>query len=521
MHRAFAFLLVLGSAGLILGCSESTGPDPDAALAKGGLSDGPSNISASPASETVMDINWQDNSRNEGGFELHRSTTGATGRFDLLVKTTQNVHQDQGLTAGAEYCYKVRAFKVSGKNTAVSAFTEVVCRRTLNRPTVPSSVNAVPVNSSAIDVTWVQTSPPAVNGFRVEHSPLPEGPWTDIQFVQAASYRDIGRTSEAQVCYRIIAYNNDGSSPPSTPDCTTPPASPTNLAAVSGDAQSVDLTWTDRSAVEDGFEIQRSVDHNTWTVVGTPSANATTHRDEGLVADTRYFYRIRARKDGGFSDFHGSASAQPVGTVPIAPSDVAAYGWSSTGTGVSWANNATNVEEFRIERSINDGASWETVGTTPPNHGAMSDANRTPEQRVCYRVFAVNRVGDSPASTMDCVTPPARVDDLVATPAGNGSIDLTWSNPSAVTTGYSVQYLELVYPGYGGYCYGYGYGYGCYPYYRWTEIARPGAEATSYRLSGFSSGVVHEFIIVTLAPKAVADASPVASSATEPPPPSE
>ena len=151
-------------------------------------------------------------------------------------------------------------------------------------------------------------------------------------------------------------------------------------------------------------------------------------------------------------------------------------------------------------------------------HQGFSEVNRVPEQRVCYRVFAFNRVGDSPASTIDCVTPPSPVDDLVATPAGNGSIDLTWSNPSAVTTGYSIQYLELVYPGYGGYCY---YYYGCYPYYRWTEITRTGPEATSYRVTGFASGAAHDFIVVTLAPKAVADASPVASSETEPPPPSE
>jgi hypothetical protein len=67
---------------------------------------------------------------------------------------------------------------------------------------------------------------------------------------------DGGRTSEEQVCYRVVAFNAGGESPPSNTDCTSPPAAPTNLTYIDGgDGLTFDLEWTDNSAVEDGYEV--------------------------------------------------------------------------------------------------------------------------------------------------------------------------------------------------------------------------------------------------------------------------
>ena len=521
MHRALASALALSSVILVLGgCDDPTRLGPDAQLARGSLADGPTNLSAGPVSPHEMAIGWIDNSRNEGGFELHRSTTGETGAFSLRAHIGADVtsHRDTELAQGGRYCYKIRSFKVYGKTTSYSAFDGPVCATTLNPPAAPTELAVVPASSQVVDVSWRQLSSP-VNGFRVERAAAPDGPWESATtFIAASPYRDVNRTPEAQVCYRVVAFNNDGSSPSSAVDCTVPPTAPTDLAAVSADAQSIDLSWTDGSAAEDGFEIQRSIGNGVWGVIATPPANATTHRDAGLATDTRYFYRIRARKDGGFSDFSGSASALTVGTLPAAPTSVAAHGSGSTAAGVSWSSTGANVEGFRVERSTNDGASWEIAGSVPSSHRGFGEDGRTPDAAVCYRVFAVNRLGDSPASATDCVTPPKAVTDLAAAPAGNGSITLTWTNPSRVTTGYSLEYYQSYgYGGYGGY--GCGYGYGCYyPYAQWTSIAILPADATTHTVTGFDPSRLHEFRIVTLAPDAQADPSPVAASLTETPP---
>ena len=514
MHRALVTILVLATAVVPTACDDPTRPDPNAQLARAALSDGPSFTSAWAVSPTEISVAWDDRSRNESGFELHRSSTGIAGAYTQLVRVGPDVtsHDDRGLTQGAEYCYKVRSFKVSGKNTSYSAFAPATCARTKNPPPAPTAVTAVPSPYGVIDVSWTQPTS-TVTAYRVERSALPEGPWQAVaSSISASPFRDTDRPVETQACYRIFAFNNDGDSPPSTVDCTTPPAKPTSLLATSGDAASVDLTWACPCASEDGFELHRSTGNNIWDVIATPQADATAWHDAGLVPDTRYFYRIRTRKDDGYSEFTFSAPVVVIGNPPPAPSGANASSFSSTSTYLTWQSSAVNVETFQIERSTNAQAGWDVVATVPGSQQWFSEGGRAVEQEVCYRVRAQNRLGLSTESNADCVTPVARVMNAQATPAGNGAIDLTWSlAPSTTRTGISVWYFERYVPP--TYC----YSYYCYGYDRWTEVATLGPGETSYQATGLSPEQMQEFIIVVIGPDARSDEVYV-SSLTEPTP---
>jgi hypothetical protein len=123
--------------------------------------------------------------------------------------------------------------------------------------------------------------------------------------------------SEQQVCYRVIAFNTIGDSPASNIDCTTPPVGPTNLAATSLEDQSIDLTWQDNSAVEDGYQVQRAAGTAAFTAVANLPTNSTSYGDAEVSPNTSYEYRVRAKKDGGFSDHSNIASSGicvPTGT---------------------------------------------------------------------------------------------------------------------------------------------------------------------------------------------------------------
>jgi hypothetical protein len=55
------------------------------------------------------------------------------------------------------------------------------------------------------------------------------------------------------------------------------------------------LTWTDSSATETGFKIERSrVTNTNYTQIATVGANTTSFTDTGLSAGTKYWYRVRA-----------------------------------------------------------------------------------------------------------------------------------------------------------------------------------------------------------------------------------
>src|SRR6266487_6102733 len=109
----------------------------------------PSSAGAVALSEGQIDVTWPDNSSNETGFEVHRSMTGSAGPFTLLAMTSANIssYNDTGLIAATQYCYEVRSFKKTGKQTTYSTFTGAVCATTLPLP-APSAANAVAVSDT-------------------------------------------------------------------------------------------------------------------------------------------------------------------------------------------------------------------------------------------------------------------------------------------------------------------------------------------------------------------------------------
>ncbi len=76
----------------------------------------PSLLHVTGISDSTVELNWSDNSLDETGFEIFRSTTGADGPYSLLHHNTKNTntYTDSGLTPDNLYHYKVRAETVSG-----------------------------------------------------------------------------------------------------------------------------------------------------------------------------------------------------------------------------------------------------------------------------------------------------------------------------------------------------------------------------------------------------------------------
>ena len=91
----------------------------------------------------------------------------------------------------------------------------------------------------------------------------------------------------------------------------TPPANPSGLIANAGTGNQIQLSWTDGSNDEQGFQIERSQigTSGPFTVVGTVVANSISYSDNNLQLNTTYYYRIRAYKGGLFSAYTNVANA--------------------------------------------------------------------------------------------------------------------------------------------------------------------------------------------------------------------
>ncbi len=398
---------------------------------------GPSGLTAN-ALPGAISLGWQDNSPNEIGFQVLRSTTGASGTFTTITTTAAKVtsYTDTGLDPNQQYCYKVQAI---GQQNRVIGVSNTVCANPLPlQPLAASKVAAAFMSTATVQITWTDNSMNE-DGFRVERAASDAGPWTALVTTTAGltSAQDgSGIPNQERVCYRVIAFNHYGDGPASNTSCTAFPAAPTNLVAKALDGQTIDLTWTDNSAFEDGYEVQRCCQTG-WIVIANLAANATSYRDAGLLINTQYYYVVRAKKDQGFSAYSNYASAITATSPPSAPTALA-WPASSSSITVYWIDNSGIAESFRVERSLDGGTSWMPFGPTVPGQTYLSDDGRTPEQQVCYRVYAANSLGESGPSNVACTAPPAGPTDLVATGVDALTIDLAWTDNSAVEDGYEV-----------------------------------------------------------------------------------
>jgi hypothetical protein len=311
----------------------------------------PSNVKAVASSESRIDLSWQDNSSTEARFQILRSSDADNSAFAVLASTGANTvgYSDQSVVAGTRYCYLVQAVReytsVDGDNTppvyVYSAPSNTPCATPAPPPELPPAayeVSAKPDNSSIVTVTvrWTDSSTtPAA--FRIYRSTDGGAVWSLVSLASVVGadngeFYDYPVASEQRVCYRVVAYNAAGDAPPSNPACTVPPAAPTNLVATVVDAQTIELRWSDNSAVEDGYEVWLSWFRGSYycygpgpgandagavegeSLIALLAANTTTYRttaynNDGCNPPTTFWYYVVATRDGGRSDPSDAVSA--------------------------------------------------------------------------------------------------------------------------------------------------------------------------------------------------------------------
>ncbi|HTY88272.1 MAG TPA: rhamnogalacturonan lyase B N-terminal domain-containing protein [Candidatus Acidoferrum sp.] len=137
------------------------------------------------------------------------------------------------------------------------------------------------------------------------------------------------------------------------------PAAPGDLTVSALFGGQLELAWTDNSANEVNFLIERSLDNATFSLVAAVTADVTNLTDTGLLPGTTYYYRVRAGNAGGDSAYSATASNT---TLPlrftgltVAPAGLV---FSGSGGGAG--------ETFRVLATTNvtaAPASWQPVAT--------------------------------------------------------------------------------------------------------------------------------------------------------------
>jgi hypothetical protein len=138
----------------------------------------------------------------------------------------------------------------------------------------------------------------------------------------------------------------------------------------------------------------------------------------------------------------------PPGTLPAlsGPSGLAATAVSSTQIGLTWVDNDTAEQGFKIERSAGVGSTgFSQIATVGANVTSFSNTGLTASTSYSYRVRAYNTDGDSGYSNTAAAATPAAAgtpdapSKLTAAAVSKSQIDLAWADNAGNETGFIIE----------------------------------------------------------------------------------
>jgi titin len=470
----------------------------------------PSNLKAVAVSPSRLELAWVDNSSNEIGFKVERKKGPAVrdGAFAEIVTLGANATSfvDSSLSANTKYFYRVHAYNASG----FSSYTNDASATTWPNPiAVPSALTAQPASKSQINLSWIDNSDNE-NGFRIERKLGNAGVYAQIAAVGAnvTSFADTGLAVNTKYFYRLRAFNAGGpsaySAVASAVTLPNPPSAPSQLSAVTISSSQINLAWVDRSSNETGFRIERKIDgESDYTPIATIGANVKSFSSLGLNASTKYFYRVCAYNLGGSSAFSNEASATTLPSAPVAPSGLKAVAMNDLQIKLTWQDQSTNEDSFKIERKTGAGGAFAEIAQVGPEVKNHTDAGLNAVTPYFYRVRASNRGGHSAysneAGAMTLPKPPAAPSLLTATATGASQIDLAWTDNANDENGLKIERKKAQ--------------------GEYEEIATVGADQKSYADAGLSQVTEYFYRIRAYNANGHSIYSNVAKATTLPAPP--
>jgi fibronectin type 3 domain-containing protein len=170
----------------------------------------PTGLSATPVAGPGALLHWTDNSSNETGFLIDRSTDGgSTWNLVTTVGANVTVFADATALGMANYVYRVRAASAHALSTGSQANVSIPLA-------APVGVSAHAWSASVIEVDWTDDNA-AETGYLIERSPNGSSGWSTVATTaaNANSYLDTSVSASVSYFYRITTETAGSPSAPS------------------------------------------------------------------------------------------------------------------------------------------------------------------------------------------------------------------------------------------------------------------------------------------------------------------
>jgi fibronectin type 3 domain-containing protein len=392
---------------------------------------GPLSVTGEAVNTTSVRVSWADVA-GSAGTNVYREVMGDFVYIGTVgAGTTQFVDVER--QPATTYNYLARAFNSGGESPSSNTVTV-----TLGQLAVPTNLVATGVSTSQIALSWTDNS--AEHYFKVLRSTNGTS-FSVVAWVPAngTTYTDGGRAAGTTYYYRVQAYETGGGLSPlseiasaATLTSNTPPPAASNLSAQAASPSQINLAWTDNSANESGFRIERAIGSGSFSLLASVGANVTAYADTGLTQNTTYSYRVMSFNGTGIAAPTNTASATTPLSNVAAPTNLSGVATGARTVNLTWQDNASNEAGFKVYRST-DNVNYTLMGSTGVNVTTYTNGSAEPATTYHYRVVAYLGSGSSlPSNTATVTTPPvpSAPTGLSAKALSSSQVLLNWTDTS-------------------------------------------------------------------------------------------
>lgn len=351
----------------------------------------PGNLQLKVISSMRIDLQWSDNSTNETGFSVERSS-GTNDNFVEIASVGQNVTSfidNNNLTAKTQYKYRIRSYN----NEGYSEYSIIVTSITEDIP-----------NGTVARETWKNVSGTSVSSIPVS---------TSATQIDALNSIEIPQNIDDNYGTRIRGF-------------ITAPQTGSYVFWISGDDNCE--FWLSQDNQPDNKILISSINGYTefheWNKYTSQKSN-----NVNLIKGGKYYFEV-LHKEGTGNDnlsvgwlkpgqtgtvpaevIYGSILSPFLASIPLSPENLFATVISKNRIDLNWTDKSDNETGFKIEESVNQGQFTE-IASVNQNINTYQCENLIPGTSYQFRIRAFNNNGYSAysnsvaASTFpDSVTP--------------------------------------------------------------------------------------------------------------------
>jgi hypothetical protein len=384
------------------------------------------------------------NSYFPGDASVYNSLMFSGNYFSQDTLLTYNY----GGTISAPYSNQISTSVISGSYVFAVNGSQGVWRKplsSLTKPNAPTGGIATGVDQSRILVRWNKNA--NTSSYTLYYKYIPTGAFYSLTTISNdTSYMHTYGSPAATIEYYIVATNEFGNSANSATFSGTTmakPASATNATGTGISTTQIRLTWKTNNTTATKYYIEQSTNSCCpFNLIDSVNAADTFYVVNNLNRKTTYWYRIRCKDAGGYSDYTTAFSGTTNDTLPKAPAYLDATPNTQTAISLVWADSSDNETGFVIERKDSLTGNFVAIDSVGVNVYYYTSNQLIGGKRYYYRVRAKNTGGYSAYSNIDSADTypaPNAPSGLSISSITSSKVVLNWTDNSTNEMGFVVE----------------------------------------------------------------------------------